>query len=160
MKSSFSLLFLLASLPWFAHATEGAEENLEIYLPASEGQIRHVIILPHKERGEESDFRVELIVGKMMMTDGVNFYRIDGTIEEKTLEGWGYPYFQAFAGPVFQTLIGSMGARQQVEKFVVMPGKLIRYNSRLPIVVYTRPDMEVRYRVWLAGAETFTAEAR
>ena len=30
---------------------------------------------------------------------------------------------------------------------------LIRYNSRLPLVVYAPTDVEVRYRIWSAGAE-------
>ena len=158
MKKTLSLLLLLASLPVFA--TEEAEKNLKPYPAAKEGQIRHVIMLPHKERGEENDFRVELIVGRTMMTDGVNLMRMGGTFEEKTVEGWGYNYFQAFAGPVAQTLMAPMEDQPQVEKFVTMPAKLIDYNSRLPSVVYTSPGMEVRYRLWSAGAETLKAETR
>jgi ecotin len=29
----------------------------------------------------------------------------------------------------------------------------IRYNSRLPIMVYVPEGVEVRYRIWTAGAE-------
>ncbi len=158
MKKSLSLLPLLASLPLFA--TEEAEKNLKPYPAPEEGQIRHVILLPHKERGEENDFRVELIVGRTMMTDGVNLMHMGGTFGEKTVEGWGYPYYEAFAGPVAQTLMAPMEDQPQVEKFVTMPGKLIDYNSRLPIVVYTSPGLEVRYRIWSAGAETGKAEIR
>lgn len=28
---------------------------------------------------------------------------------------------------------------------------MIRYNSQLPIVIYSSPDAEVRYRIWTAG---------
>ena len=37
----------------------------------------------------------------------------------------------------------------QVERFITLGGKarLIRYNSRLPIVVYLPTDVEVRYRL-------------
>lgn len=30
---------------------------------------------------------------------------------------------------------------------------LVRYNSRLPLVVYTPEDVELRYRVWRGGEE-------
>ena len=30
-------------------------------------------------------------------------------------------------------------------------GFLIRYNSKLPVVVYVPDEFEVRYRIWTAG---------
>ena len=35
---------------------------------------------------------------------------------------------------------------------------LIRYNSRLPIVVYAPEGVEIRYRIWSAGPETKAVE--
>jgi ecotin len=35
---------------------------------------------------------------------------------------------------------------------------IIRYNSRVPIVVYVPEGAEVRYRIWTAGAEVKVAE--
>jgi ecotin len=29
----------------------------------------------------------------------------------------------------------------------------VRYNSRLPLVIFAPTDVEVRYRVWRAGPE-------
>lgn len=39
------------------------------------------------------------------------------------------------------------------EQFVQLGGNdfLLDYNSRLPIVVYTPSDVEVKYRIWQAG---------
>ena len=35
---------------------------------------------------------------------------------------------------------------------MTLPGQtLVRYNSRLPIVLYTPDNVEVRYRLWRAG---------
>ena len=44
----------------------------------------------------------------------------------------------------------------KVARFIQLGGEpyLIRYNSRLPIVVYVPDGVEVRYRIWAAGAET------
>jgi ecotin len=48
----------------------------------------------------------------------------------------------------------------QVDRFVALVGEpyLIRYNSRLPVVVYVPEGAEVRYRIWSAGSETKTME--
>ena len=61
----------------------GAEHpELKAFPAAKEGMERFVIVLPHKERGEEEGFQVELIVGKEMLTDGVNLVRLANTISE------------------------------------------------------------------------------
>jgi len=41
-----------------------------------------------------------------------------------------------------------------VNRFITLGGGpfLIRYNSRLPIVVYVPEDVEVRYRIWSADS--------
>ena len=48
----------------------------------------------------------------------------------------------------------------KVERFVALAGEpqLIRYNSRLPVVVYVPDGVEVRYRIWRADAATANAE--
>jgi ecotin len=48
----------------------------------------------------------------------------------------------------------------KVDRFVTLGGKpyLIRYNSRLPVVVYVPEGAEVRYRIWSAGDEIKTME--
>lgn len=137
----------------------GAAEHAELkaYPPTMNGLVRQVIVLPHKERGEEDAFQVELIVGRKMMTDGVNTYFLGGEIEEKTVEGWGYPYYLVRVGEAGSTLMAPLADVPPVERFVAMPSKLIRYNSRLPVVVYTPKDVEVRYRIWSAGDKTQSA---
>jgi len=48
-------------------------------------------------------------------------------------------------------------ARPPVEKFVTGQPLLIRYNSRIPIVVYARQDLEIRYRIWSVSGEAKAA---
>lgn len=36
---------------------------------------------------------------------------------------------------------------------VVGEGFMLRYNSKLPVVVYVPEDIEVRYRVWSASQD-------
>jgi len=147
-KTMKTLPLLLPLL--FAFTVHAAEHpELKPYPQAEAGKIRHVIVVPYMVN--ENDLKVEIIVGKTMMTDGVNRMIMGGSFEEKTLEGWGYPLYVAEPGPVASTLMAPMPGQEQVERFVSMPGKLIRYNSKLPVVIYTPEGTEVRYRIWSAG---------
>jgi ecotin len=48
----------------------------------------------------------------------------------------------------------------KVERFITLAGepKLLRYNSRLPLVVYVPAGVEVRYRLWRAEPDFCQAE--
>jgi len=50
---------------------------------------------------------------------------------------------------------GDRSERAEGDPFITLGGEpyLIRYNSRLPIVVYAPSDVEVRYRIWRASPE-------
>jgi ecotin len=148
------LLYLALCLQAVVFATE-AQENLKPFPPAAAGQARHVIFLP--ERANEGDFKVELLVGRIVVTDAVNQKMMGGAFVDKNLQGWGFTYYEATLDRVATTLMMPPPGSPQVERFVHMQGKLVRYNSRLPIVIYTPEDAEVRYRIWSAG-ETQVAE--
>ncbi|MCR9116833.1 MAG: ecotin family protein [bacterium] len=150
---------VFSSIATIACSVANAQQDyLKAFPAAEEGMARHVIRLPHKERGEENDFQVEIIVGKKMLTDGVNRLMIGGRIEAKPLKGWGFTFYQVEKfGAAASTLIGVPPGTPQVEKFVSVPPLMIRYNSRVPIVVYVPTEGEVRYRIWKAG-ESETAK--
>jgi len=133
--------------------------ELKAFPAAREGMQRFVIVLPHKERGDEDDFRVELIAGRTTLTDGVNRVRLGSRIETRNLQGWGYTYYEV-TGPsqTLSTLMAPPEGAPQVETFVTAAPVLVRYNSRLPIVVYAPSGYEIRYRIWQASETTQTAE--
>jgi len=88
--------FLVVGLTALSVSAIAAEHpELKAFPPAKEGMERFVIVLPHKDRGEEDAFRVEIIVGKEMLTDGVNVVRLANTIESRPLPGWAYTYYEA-----------------------------------------------------------------
>ena len=133
--------------------------ELKAFPAAQEGMERFVIVLPHKERGEEDDFRVELIAGKTMMTDGVNLVRLASRIEPRNLQGWGYTFYEVTGSDqTLSTMMAPPEGAPQVETFVTAAPLQIRYNSRLPIVVYAPKGYEIRYRIWQASETTQTAE--
>jgi ecotin len=152
---------LAFSLLAFCGSALGDEHpELQAFPPAQEGMQRFVIVLPHKERGEEDGFKVELTVGKVQLTDGVNQVRLGNAIEPRTLEGWGYTVYEVTgSSETISTLMAPPEGAPKVKAFVAAPPLHIRYNSRLPIVVYAPHGYEVRYRIWNASETTHKADA-
>ena len=131
-----------------------AADIMKAFPPAEEGMVRYVLQLPKLE--DESTARVELIVGKTVQVDEANTYFFGGKIEKETIKGWGYTrYLVKKIGPMAGTLMGVDPSAPKVDRFITLGGEpyLIRYNSRMPVLVYVPEGLEVRYRIWTTGAE-------
>ena len=136
-----------------------AADNMKVFPPAEEGMVRYVLQLP--KQTDESAFKVELIVGKTVQVDERNRYFFGGKIEEETVQGWGFTLYKlSKLGPMAGTLMAVDPNAPTVAQFIALGGDpyLIRYNSSLPIVVYVPEGVEVRYRIWTAGAEVRAVE--
>jgi ecotin len=136
-----------------------AVDNMKPFPPAGQDKVRYVLQLPTQD--DESAFMVELIVGKTVQVDEKNKYFFGGTIKEDSIKGWGFPfYIVSELGPMAGTLMAIDPNAPKVARFITLGGDpyLIRYNSRLPIVVYTPEGVEMRYRIWTAGAEAKVLE--
>ncbi|THF65555.1 serine protease inhibitor ecotin [Pseudothauera nasutitermitis] len=157
-KKTHSCLAVLA-MGMGLNACATTEAEIKPYPPAAEGQVRHVIQLP--QQANEYDFKVELIAGKTMEVD-CNHRSLGGEWQEKTVQGWGYTYYELEkVGPGISTMMACPpGSTRQA--FVQVGGEplLVRYNSKLPLVLYAPSDVEVRYRVWAAGLESVPAPRR
>jgi len=143
--------FIVALLTLGGIASAFAADNLKAFPPAEEGMVRYVINLP--EQADETAFKVELIVGKTVKTDAANRYFFIGTLETENIPGWGFNYYiLRKLGPMAGTLMAVDPSAPQVERFITLGGEaqLLRYNSRLPLVVYVPAGVEVRYRIWRA----------
>lgn len=119
--------------------------------PAPKAGYRRVVI--HLEaKPDEDDWRVEVVVGQVRETDGVNRVGLMGRLEEKTVEGWGYTYLEApVSQGAFSTKIGVPSDKPPVQAFVTFPARgPFRYNSRLPLVIYLPEGYEARHRLWKA----------
>ncbi|HJR32889.1 MAG TPA: ecotin family protein, partial [Pseudomonas sp.] len=55
-------------------------------------------------------------------------------------------------GPMSTLMACPDGKRKQDFVPVVGDGFRLRYNSKLPIVLYVPNDVEVRYRIWSASS--------
>jgi len=149
--TTLSLLFTVIS----AHAAD----IMKAFPPAEEGMARYVLKLPKQD--DESIFKVELIVGKTIQVDEKNRYFFGGNIEKETIKGWGYTrYNVSKMGPIAGTLMAVDPDAPKVARFIALGGEpfIIRYNSRLPIVVYVPEGVEVRYRIWTTRADLKSME--
>ena len=148
------LTLLLATAGSAIAGSQPVHPQLKAFPAATTGMTRFVIALADKERGEEDSFKVELVAGKTLITDGVNQLKLGASLEPQPLEGWGYTYYQVSGSDnVMSTLMATPEGQQQVEKFVGGEPLLIRYNSRLPIVIYAPEGYEIRYRIWQAPSD-------
>jgi ecotin len=135
-----------------------AADNMKAFPPAEPGMVRYVIHLP--EQQNEENYKVELLVGKTASLDARNRYFFGGKLERETISGWGFDrYVLRELGPMAGTQIAVDPNAPKVDRFITLGGepRLLRYNSRLPLVVYVPADAEVRYRVWRADPSTAVA---
>ncbi|WP_347926925.1 serine protease inhibitor ecotin [Pseudomonas helvetica] len=141
---------LLSGLSTLASAAK--LEDVAPYPKAETGFTRQVIHLAPQTR--EDSYQVEILAGKTLTVD-CNHQRLGGTLEEKNLEGWGYPFYrlEKVIGPMSTLMACPDGKNKQDFVPVVGEGFRLRYNSKLPIVVYVPKDVEVRYRIWSASAK-------
>ena len=135
------------------------EQAMKAFPAPDKGMTRFIAQLPKLE--EEQAFKVEIIVGKTSMVDTANRHFLGGKLEAETIKGWGYTrYILSKIGPMAGTLRARVGGQQKEERFVKIGSEpfLIRYNSRLPVVVYVPEGVEVKFRVWSAGQRTLEME--
>ncbi|WP_413595038.1 serine protease inhibitor ecotin [Citrobacter youngae] len=157
------LLAAFASTSAWATTTDASAQPLEKVAPypkADKGMKRQVIQLtPEKD---ESTLKVELLIGQTLEVD-CNKHRLGGELDSKTLEGWGYDYyvFDKVTSPV-STMMACPDGKKEKKFITAYLGEdgMLRYNSKLPIVVYTPENVEVKYRIWKAEDKIQDAVAR
>ncbi|CFQ29675.1 serine protease inhibitor ecotin [Yersinia bercovieri] len=135
-------------------------EKIAPYPAAEKGMTRQVIFLdPQKD---ESRFKVELLIGKTLEVD-CNRHMLGGNLETRTLSGWGFDYLvmDKISQPASTMMACPDNSRHP--QFIAAnlgDAAMQRYNSRLPIVVYVPQGVEVKYRIWEAGAEVRNAQLK
>ena len=147
-KKLTALVFTLGVVGMSQVALADAAKQVEHFPAAEKGQVRQVILLPQLE--DEDAAKVELLVGQEVEVD-CNRYFLIGNLEEKDLQGWGYTYWQldevkGMAG----TLMACLDNIKTKQFVTISNDTLLRYNSKLPIVVYVPEGVQVKYRIWRA----------
>ena len=136
-------------------------DDLKPFPPPEAGVQRFVIRLPAVPVPE--DHKVEVMVGKTLEVD-CNRQVFAAKVTRKIARGWGFEYYVIgkLKGPA-STLMACPPDSPKREEFVRASAPELaglRYNPKLPIVVYVPAGSEVRFRVWSAGSaiEKATAE--
>jgi ecotin len=135
--------------------------DLKAFPPAGEGMTRFVITLP--PQADEDLLKVQLLIGKTVKLDPQNRYFFGGRLETETIQGWGYDrYILKSLGPMAGTLMAEGPNVPKIDRFITLGGEpqLLRYNSRLPLVVYAPDGVEVRYRIWRAEDSLKSADSK
>jgi len=139
-------------------ANAGEQSPLHAFPDATTGMQRVVIMLDEKTAEQAQGFMVQLLAGKEMLTDGVNKIRLGSKITPQPLKGWGYTYYEVDnASATLNTMMAVPEGSTKVSRFVTTAPLNIRYNSRLPIVIYAPLDYQIRYRIWEAPSTYETA---
>jgi len=162
MKSLAIVMLSILSTACAVHATKAQTEsaplsasainpesikNLAPFPKTQDGFQRYVIHVP--ANGNDETYQVELIAGKTAQVD-CNMHRLSGNIAEKDLTGWGYSYYEFTTQGQMASTRMACPDRPKSEKFITGATKLVRYNSRLPIVVFVPNGYELKYRLWKA----------
>lgn len=129
-------------------ASTEAQKALEAFPAAGDGQQRWLIWLTaDPDNTDEASLRVEVRVGLRAEVDGVNRHRLSGELHKRSVEGWGFDsYNYEGESQVASTRMGTRGATVQ-SALVWTTSQLVRYNSRLPLVVYMPSHLCLSYRV-------------
>ncbi|CAI3925446.1 Serine protease inhibitor ecotin (Eco) (PDB:1SLU) [Commensalibacter communis] len=157
-SKNFSLckicLSLIGFFSFFLNVTTGyttdTKDPMSIWPKPEKGFKQIVIQLPHLQ--DEDLYRVELIPEKTLKAD-CNHIMINGTIETKPLTGWGYEYYVlSQIGQPASTRMACFPQTTELKQIAIHTNlKFLRYNSKLPLVIYTPKDIHLSYRVWSAG---------
>ena len=147
-------VFVLSSLSMSAQkGTDEAVKNLKAYDKVQMGQDMERYVLYVDPKADEFQFGVELVAGKTMEVD-CNRHNLLGKFTQHTVEGWGFSYYVfETKGEVVSTMMACLDA-VKTEKLVTSgEGYKVRYNSRLPIVVYLPKGYTLKYKIWSAGED-------
>jgi ecotin len=131
-----------------AQTASPAPVDPKIFPEAKTGYTRHILTIP--EQASEQNFKIEIVAGQNMEVD-CNQVMISADIDDENLEGWGYNYYKIddISKPA-STMMGCPD-NSRTTKFIdfnMGNEALVRYNSKLPLVVYAPENIEVGYRVW------------
>lgn len=161
MKSSSTLVASLLAAACSAAAPHVADVQTQPstdtpWPEASAGMVRHTIWLPAQQ--DEQVFKVELLPGQIQKVD-CNQHNFSGRLETKNLQGWGYDYYVFTpASMMVSTRIACPdgGGKRKFVTAWLGNNAMLRYNSQLPIVVYTPDNIDLKYRIWQAGETQYS----
>lgn len=119
----------------------------DIYPKAEQGMVKHTIVL--EEKTDESNYLVKLKFGREEVIDCNQHFLMGGKIEKKVLEGYGYNYYTFEGSDKMASTLMACSTQAKTKKDVFYNSEeTIRYNSKLPIVIYAPKEVFINYSVY------------
>ncbi|WP_164109721.1 MULTISPECIES: ecotin [Sphingobacterium] len=155
LSKIFTLLFGLLSLTTITMAQSVLKQSTDIFPTPEKGYKKMIIEVPHSKSDDSK--KIEFTVGKWMEVDGCNHFSLQGKLEKKDLQGWGYDYYVFTTnGQVASTQMACPGAPNR-HLFVSAQPEMTRYNGKLPIVIYVPEEYEVQFKIYKAEEDVYVA---
>jgi ecotin len=68
-------------------------------------------------------------------------------MKQESVDGWGFNYYLGISNGDDTGTLMSCATDKKTNKFIHLQPQLVRYNSKLPIVLLIPNNMTVRYRI-------------
>lgn len=147
---------ILGVQQWSAQTIQKVDTS--VFPKPAKGMVQYVVEVPHSTMDQDSNKKIEILVGKYEQTDTCNKQFLNGELEKKDLKGWGYNYYEYKSnGQMMTTLMGCPN-NETITKFVTSQPYLTDYNGRMPIVIYVPEGFDVQYKIYKAEPETYKAQ--
>jgi ecotin len=148
------LIFMVITSGYSQKNATKISHDLKMFPTAEEGFKRVVISLKPQEN--ETNFKVEIYGGITAEVD-CNKHSLAGEFIQQNLKGWGYHYYEFETnGMLLGTLMGCPDDSKHKE-FVKSKPELLRYNSKLPIVIYVPNNYTIKYKIWQRNTQELEA---
>ena len=121
-----------------------ASDNADMF-PEMPGFTKHVIQLEAADN-ETQTRRVQIIASSVIEAD-CNLKALPMDIERRSLEGWGYSYYVLEKQTSYATTMMAC-SEPASDQNLQFHSDLLRYNSKLPLVIYAEEDVDVEHAVW------------
>ena len=159
MKNNiFKTVGLIVTFLTFSHfsmAQTVTKQDVSIFPKPEAGYKQMVIEVPHSDN--DMNKKIEFTIGKMAEVDKCNRHGLMGSVEEKTLDGWGFNYYVfTTKGDIVSTQMACLD-NELISKFVTAQPNLVDYNGRLPIVIYVPEGFDVQFKIFKAENDVYRA---
>lgn len=141
MKKIF-MLFTVAIIGLTLNANEA-----DLFPRAQKGFKKHIINLEQKD--DESKFKIEIAFAKEKLIDCNLHSFIDGNLTKKSLEGYGYSYYEFTKKSDEMRSTMMLCNEPKSKKMVYYPTTIEdRYNSNLPLIIYAPKDVIIEVKIF------------
>ena len=155
--SYLALIAATSTLTFAGEPSEAQTKSIEMFPEEISGYTRHVIRLPKLE----NEAKLELLPAKVIKADTCNRTFASVDVEQTSIPGWGYSYLTIkdfHQGG--STMMACPDGEADVKVFA-NHNKLtnIRYNDRMPLVVYVEDGLSLDYKIWRVAPSEAVIEA-